>query len=431
MMTFDCIVPRINTIFKTNQDLIDSLGTIAINRDLNGRVRVILSDDVNKNEALKDPLDNLLDELVNNLDPHVWPKEQLVLFENNIDTIISSAPHYVMDNFSNVFIVDRLVTETDWASIQQDEHGTPRIVFFSIKGGVGRSSALAATAWSIAQDGKRVLILDLDLESPGLSTAILSDDKQPTYGITDWLVEDLVDNTATVFENMVATSDLSGDGQIYVVPAHGEKTGEYVSKLGRVWMPKLNNDGTRESWSKRLQRLIKQLETQYEPDIILIDSRAGIDEVASSCVTDLGANLILLFSIEGSQTWNGYRILFEHWKRAGVIQKIRERLQIVSAITPDVDTAIYLESLRDNAYNLFSETQYDEVSAGAIASSEWNFESTDDTAPHSPWAVNWHRSFAGLSSLHGRLSSIDNSNVQNIFGPLISGIKHTIDIERL
>ncbi|MFB2351031.1 hypothetical protein, partial [Priestia megaterium] len=107
--------------------------------------------------------------------------------------------------------------------------------------------------------------------------------------ITDWLVEDLVDNGDAVFEDMVATSDIAHDGEIYVVPAHGHDPGDYIAKLGRVWMPKINDDGKQEGWSQRLRRLLDQLEQRWQPDIILIDSRSGIDEVASSCVTDLGA----------------------------------------------------------------------------------------------------------------------------------------------
>lgn len=41
------------------------------------------------------------------------------------------------------------------------------IAFYSYKGGVGRSLALANTAYELAQQGKKVLILDLDLEAPG------------------------------------------------------------------------------------------------------------------------------------------------------------------------------------------------------------------------------------------------------------------------
>jgi len=41
------------------------------------------------------------------------------------------------------------------------------IAFYSYKGGVGRSLALANTAYELAQQGSKVLILDLDLEAPG------------------------------------------------------------------------------------------------------------------------------------------------------------------------------------------------------------------------------------------------------------------------
>src|SRR5262245_5055220 len=46
---------------------------------------------------------------------------------------------------------------------------TPRIItFYSYKGGTGRSMALANVAWILASNAKRVLLLDWDLEAPGL-----------------------------------------------------------------------------------------------------------------------------------------------------------------------------------------------------------------------------------------------------------------------
>lgn len=42
------------------------------------------------------------------------------------------------------------------------------ITFYSFKGGTGRTMALANTAWILAAAGKRVLVADWDLESPGL-----------------------------------------------------------------------------------------------------------------------------------------------------------------------------------------------------------------------------------------------------------------------
>ena len=42
------------------------------------------------------------------------------------------------------------------------------LTFYSYKGGTGRSMALANIAWLLASAGRRVLVIDWDLEAPGL-----------------------------------------------------------------------------------------------------------------------------------------------------------------------------------------------------------------------------------------------------------------------
>ncbi|SFM51609.1 Tetratricopeptide repeat-containing protein [Streptomyces sp. cf124] len=52
-----------------------------------------------------------------------------------------------------------------------DDHGRGTIItFYSFKGGTGRTMALVNTAWILASNGLRVLVVDWDLESPGLHT---------------------------------------------------------------------------------------------------------------------------------------------------------------------------------------------------------------------------------------------------------------------
>ena len=49
------------------------------------------------------------------------------------------------------------------------ERGPGRVItFYSYKGGTGRSMALANIAWILASNGYRVLVIDWDLEAPGL-----------------------------------------------------------------------------------------------------------------------------------------------------------------------------------------------------------------------------------------------------------------------
>ena len=46
-------------------------------------------------------------------------------------------------------------------------HNGQVVTFYSFKGGTGRTMALANVAWILAANGKRVLVVDWDLESPG------------------------------------------------------------------------------------------------------------------------------------------------------------------------------------------------------------------------------------------------------------------------
>ena len=79
-----------------------------------------------------------------------------------------------------------------------------------------------------------------------------------------------------------------------------------------------------------MRRLLTALEINEKPDVVLIDSRAGIDDIASACVTSLGARRVLLFSIDGTQTWQGYSVLFEHWQRYALTRELGNRLQVVA-----------------------------------------------------------------------------------------------------
>lgn len=451
MTTFDDILPEIGKVLA--QENLAKLRPIIINRDLNGRIRLILKEStwkaMNKTAQTK-----LVKEVSACLGKHKYApdrlllsdsdfeavKQDLMLFETELEPVKQGAPHFLLKDFlpehfknlknlKEVTVVDRLVTETDWSTIAPLTNGPHRMVFFSIKGGVGRSTALAAATWSLAQAGKRVLVLDLDLESPGLSSALLPKDRRPLFGVTDWLVEDLVDNGDAVFGDMFAASELSNESDILVVPAHGLDPKEYLVKLGRAWMPKIDDKGAHEAWSARLRRLLDKLEAKHHPDVILIDSRAGIDEAASACVTELGAKTIFLFAIDGDQTWTGYDILFQHWRRTGKADSIRDRLQMVGAMIPDDEHAKdYFDGLCEEAYKVFC-CLYDDIPAKDASGIEFNFEKNDLDAPHYPWPVRWNRGFAALQSLHSRFQDIDDDAFRAVFGELTKRIHIIVDSE--
>ena len=194
MSTFDEILPDLTKIFNPFQEDVTKMKPVLVNRDLNGRVRLIVDKQWEENEHQHIVLDEMASKINEELGSHAYPAKQAVLFEPDIDDFLKRESCFQLEGISDVFVIDRLAVEGNWSRISDLTASVPRTVFFSIKGGVGRSTALAATAWALAEQGKKVLVLDLDLESPGLSSALLPEDRRPSYGITDWLVEDLVNN---------------------------------------------------------------------------------------------------------------------------------------------------------------------------------------------------------------------------------------------
>ena len=328
------------------------------------------------------------------------PPENGVLFvEPTMLKALGDAAREI-DGLDRVYWVDRLMTGGDWWTVSPSEsprpNGSPRrFTLFSIKGGVGRSTTAAVLARHLVRSGERVLVVDLDLESPGLSSAVLDAQTQPEFGVADWFVEDLVGQGDRVIERMIAEPPWPEEfeGAVRVAPAHGREPGEYLAKLGRVYM-----GATGRPWAKRLGDLLSRLEEKHDPTIILLESRSGLHDIAAATVTDLDAR-VLLFATDSESTWTDYGILFHHWQRHGLAPKIRERLSFVSALTPELDTERYLQTFRHKAWGLFREHLYDDGAASANPDGEFSFDPDDERAPHAPLAVHWTRGLAAGTSL--------------------------------
>jgi len=428
MITFDAILPALSAALSEQSGNLAKIDRLVINRDLNGIIRLVVGE---QNAVDKSAINAIVQAFGVALGSRLAVTNP-VIYESSLDEVIYNASHFNLADFPNVIVADRMLTASDWTNIALPQTGAPRIVFYSIKGGVGRSTALAATAWALAEEGKRVLVLDLDLESPGISSSLLPKEKRPMYGIADWLVEDLVNNGDAVFPYMMGSSELAHNGEINVIPAHGLDPGEYITKLGRVWMAREYGNGqtifSSEPWYKRLNRLLVSLEYRYKPDVVLIDSRAGIDEVSAACITALEAERILLFALDSDQTWTGYDILFNHWLRCGAVRNIRERLQIVGALIPDDDQRHkYFDGLCEHSYNLFTKSLYDEVPAGEPAVDYFCYDKPAIEAPHYPWPVLWNRGFSAQQNHYTFLQSENGGQVSGVFGGLINGIKGLIE----
>lgn len=259
-------------------------------------------------------------------------------------------------------------------------------------------------AQHLAALGERVLVVDLDLESPGVSSSLLPP-SSTSFGVVDWLVEDAVGQADDeLLGLMVASSPLSArhEGEVLVVPCGGSTDARYLAKLSRAYLEVPSPEGVR-PLAARIATLIDELERTVDPTVVLLDSRAGLHDLAGIATTRLGA-LTLLFAMDTPQTWAGYRTLLSGWgSRPRVAREVRERLRVVAAQVPETNRGPYLERLRLAAYDAF-EPLYDGPPPFGEAERPDAFSPDIQAAdaPHAPLPIYWSGEFQSWESAHRR-----------------------------
>lgn len=326
-----------------------------------------------------------------------------------------------------VRLLDRQVVGQDWLRTNRFEElgHPPRVVFYGLKGGVGRSTGLAMLAYRLARDGKRVLLIDFDLESPGLSGLLLPPDRVATYGLVDWFVEDAVGQGGEVQRDMVSISPLADNtqGSIRVAAAMGQGETSYLSKLARVYADTPSQEGP-QTFADRMLRITKLLEEQERPDIVLIDSRAGLHDVAAVAISSL-ASVALLFATDSQQNWQGYRQLFKHWQqRPAVLRQVRNRIVMVQALFPESDQLERSGRFVQNAWDVFREMVYDQLEPGADPPEDaFTFDLHNEDGPHFPMRVRWNARFQEFDPLLSRnAGGVDDTDIDLAFGPFVQEV---------
>jgi MinD-like ATPase involved in chromosome partitioning or flagellar assembly len=194
------------------------------------------------------------------------------------------------------------------------------ITFYSYKGGTGRTMAMANVAWILAAAGNRVLMVDWDLEAPGLHRyfyPFLRDKELVTStGVMDIVMDFMVqamtppsseqdrDKTwylqyADVLRHAVSIDWDFGKGQLDLLPA-GRQNASYATQVNSFnW----DNFYERLGGGTFLEALRASMLREYE--YVLIDSRTGVSDTSGICTVQLPDKIVVCFtlnrqSIEGA-----------------------------------------------------------------------------------------------------------------------------------
>ncbi|GAB6044620.1 hypothetical protein JCM11957_02180 [Caminibacter profundus] len=170
----------------------------------------------------------------------------------------------------------------------------PVVSFYSYKGGVGRTTALVLFANYLAyHKKKKVVIIDFDFEAPGIIN-FFNFESESKNGVIEFILDTQTSKREINFKrdySFKVSKEISGDGDIYIIPAGDIKNIEsYIEGLARI---DLNSTVT---IIKKILGLFEIIKKEFSPDVILIDSRTGINDVFGLLSHYLSTLIIGFFS---------------------------------------------------------------------------------------------------------------------------------------
>ena len=196
------------------------------------------------------------------------------------------------------------------------------VTFYSYKGGVGRSMALANIGALLARRGLRVLLVDWDLEAPGLERyftqeqncaitgpedpgGVLSLLERPEEGGPD--EGRVIDYRQFLQEvRLPESSEFSKDTPTLDLLPSGSATSNYAQRIADFDWPHFIDERRGAEW---LELLRSQWRRDY--DFVLIDSRTGYTDSGGVCTVFFPDVLVLVFAAN-EQNLEGSRRVAEH-----------------------------------------------------------------------------------------------------------------------
>jgi MinD-like ATPase involved in chromosome partitioning or flagellar assembly len=201
----------------------------------------------------------------------------------------------------------------------------------SYRGGTGKSNLIASLASSLVQQGKRVALVDTDLQSPGLHVLFGMDPQQMGLTLNDYLygrcsIEQVVyDVSSKLGPNVPAGA------AFFLIPS-SIKASEITRVLREGYEVNLLTDGFR------------QLMKAFRLDYLLMDTHPGLNE--ETLLSIIISDTLLLILRPDQQDFQGTAVTVEVARKL----KLKSLLLVVNKVLPKLN----FESLRQQVQDTYN-----------------------------------------------------------------------------
>jgi cellulose biosynthesis protein BcsQ len=166
------------------------------------------------------------------------------------------------------------------------------VTFYSYKGGTGRTMALANIACLLSARGKKVLIVDFDLEAPGLRRYFerFHSDLDQCEGMIDLLTAAYSASAPTRPDWRSYVTEITMGSASVSLMTSGKSDSYYAARV-------LEFDWTAFFLEHRGGEFIEEMRTGWKSDydFVLIDSRTGITDIGGICTIQLPDMIVPVF----------------------------------------------------------------------------------------------------------------------------------------
>lgn len=201
----------------------------------------------------------------------------------------------------------------------------------SFRGGTGKSNSTANLAALVARSGKRVGIVDTDIQSPGIHVLFGFNDEKIKYTLNDYLWGNCAIEETAYDVSSILKEKASPRNKIYLIPS-SIKARDITRILREGFDFGMLNDG--------LQDLIDELELDY----LFIDTHPGLNEETLLSLTI--SDILVLILRPDNQDFQGTAVTVEVARKL----QVPKMLLLINKALPALD----FDALRQQVEKIYN-----------------------------------------------------------------------------